>query len=46
MQKKGIILLDTHNVFDGETKAVDEFTRSNKIKIRKKILQKFLLFKK
>ena len=47
MQKKGIILLDNYNVFDGETKAVDEFTRSNKIKIRKKkFFRKFYFLKK
>ncbi len=47
MQKKGIILLDNYNVFDGETKAVDEFTRSNKIKIRKKkFFRNFYFLKK
>ena len=35
MTKNGIILLDNYKVFDGETKAVNEFIKTKKIKITK-----------
>ncbi len=35
VSKGGIIILDDYDVFSGETRAVDEFFRNKKIKIRK-----------
>ena len=47
LSKNAIILLDNYNVFKGETKAVNEFTKKNKIKIYKeKFYKNFSFLKK
>tara|TARA_B100000787_G_C16060730_1_gene235436 strand:+ start:37 stop:657 length:621 start_codon:yes stop_codon:yes gene_type:complete len=47
MSKDGIILLDNYKVFDGETKAVNEFAKINKLKIhKKKFFKNFYFLKK
>jgi len=35
LTKGGVLILDDYGVFPGETKAVNEFLRNKKIKIRK-----------
>ena len=47
MTKNGIILLDNYKVFDGETKAVNEFIKTKKIKIyKRKFFRNFYYLKK
>ena len=46
LSKNAIILLDNYNVFKGETKAVNEFTKKNKIKIYKEKFHKYFYFLK
>ena len=47
ISKNGIILLDNYKVFKGETKAVDEFVKKNKLKIyKKKFYRNFYFLKK
>jgi hypothetical protein len=44
LSKNAIILLDNYKVFKGETKAVNEFTKKNKIKIHKEKFHKNFYF--
>ena len=44
LTKNGIIMLDNFGEFFGETKAVKEFTKRKKIKIKKLIISKKVLF--
>ena len=47
MQQGAIILLDNYKVFKGETKAVNEFVKKNKLTIYNfKLYRKFYYLKK